>query len=50
MTMDDTATYEKLKDRLVVLDKNVRAWSGDSYLKMVQSSMAQLRWTYTDGG
>ena len=41
MTMDDTVDYEKLKDKLVLLDKNVRAWSGDSYLKMVQNSMAQ---------
>eukprot|EP00913_Durusdinium_trenchii_P016912 g15900.t1 len=41
MTLDDTISYEKLKDRLVVMDKNVRVWSGDSYLKMVQSSMTQ---------
>ena len=41
MTMDDAVDYEKLKDKLVLLDKNVRAWSGDSYLKMVQNAMAQ---------
>ena len=40
MTLDDTVNYESLKEKLVLLDKNVRVWSGDSYLKMVQSSMS----------
>ena len=52
MTLDNAITYEKPKDRLVVMDKNVRAWSGDSYLKMVQREFngTKLRRTCSHGG
>ena len=39
LTMDDSLDYQQLKERLIVMDKNSRAWSGDTYLKMVQNSM-----------
>ena len=36
MVMDDTMDYSKLKDKLILLDKNTRAWSGDNFLKNLQ--------------
>ena len=39
LTMDDSLDYQQLKERLIVMDKNSQAWSGDTYLKMVQNSM-----------
>ena len=37
LTQDDKIHYYSLKERLILMDK--KAWSGDSYLKMVQQSM-----------
>ena len=41
LTMDDSITYEGLKEnqKLILMDKNSRVWSGDSYLKLVQNSL-----------
>ena len=39
LTMDDSITYESLKEKLILMDKNSRVWSGDSYLKLVQNSL-----------
>ena len=36
MIMDDTMDYAKLKDKLILLDKNTKAWSGDNFLKNLQ--------------
>ena len=33
LTMDDSLDYQQLKERLIVMDKNSRAWSGDTYLR-----------------
>lgn len=40
LTMDDSLDYQQLKERLIIMDKNARVWSGDTCLKMVQNSMA----------
>ena len=39
LTMDDSMTYNILKEKLILMDKNSRVWSGDSYLKLVQNSL-----------
>ena len=36
MVMDDGMDYAKLKDKLILLDKNTKAWSGDNFLKNLQ--------------
>ena len=36
--MDDSVTYNTLKEKLILMDKNSRVWSG-SYLKLVQNSI-----------
>ena len=36
MVMDDGMDYAKLKDKLILLDKNTKAWSGDIFLKNLQ--------------
>ena len=37
MVMDETYTYGKLKEKLILLDKNTKSWSGDSFLKSLQT-------------
>lgn len=39
LTLDDKVDYQALKEKLILMDKNSKAWSGDTYLKMVQNSM-----------
>ena len=36
MVMDENMNYAALKDKLILLDKNTKAWSGDSFLKHLQ--------------
>ena len=36
MVMDEGMDYTKLKDKLILLDKNTKAWSGDSFLRNLQ--------------
>ena len=36
MVMEDDVTYSKLKERLILLDKNTKAWSGDGFLRNLQ--------------
>ena len=36
MVMEDDITYSKLKDKLILLDKNTKAWSGDGFLRSLQ--------------
>ena len=36
MVMDESMDYAKLKDKLILLDKNTKAWSGDNFLKNLQ--------------
>ena len=33
MIMEDDVTYTKLREKLILLDKNTRAWSGDGFLR-----------------
>ena len=33
MVMDETYTYSKLKEKLMLLDKNTKSWSGENFLK-----------------
>lgn len=40
VTLDDKIDYHTLKEKLTLMDKNSKAWSGDSYLKTVQNSMS----------
>ena len=40
MVMDDKMDYRSLKDKLILLDKNTRAWSGDNFLKNFQQAQA----------
>ena len=42
LTMDDSLDYQQLKERLIVMDKNSRAWSGDTYLKMAPMEVDQV--------
>ena len=48
MVMDENMNYAALKDKLILLDKNTKAWSGDSFLKhlqiMNQPSSSKLFW------
>eukprot|EP00435_Cladocopium_sp_Y103_P000040 s2725_g1.t1 len=37
MVMDETYTYGKLKEKLILLDKNTKSWSGDGFLKSLQA-------------
>eukprot|EP00435_Cladocopium_sp_Y103_P046207 s2986_g13.t1 len=37
MVMDETYTYSKLKEKLILLGKNTKSWSGDSFLKSLQT-------------
>ncbi|CAL1158384.1 unnamed protein product [Cladocopium goreaui] len=37
MIMDEGMDYAKLKDKLILLDKNTKAWSGDNFLKNLQA-------------
>ena len=36
MVMDDDVTYSRLKEKLILLDKNTKTWSGDGFLKNLQ--------------
>ena len=36
--MDDEVTYTKLKEKLILLDKNTRSWSGDGFLRNLQQA------------
>ena len=36
MVMEDDITYSKLKDKLIMLDKNTKAWSGEGFLRNLQ--------------
>ena len=36
MIMDEGMEYSALKDKLILLDKNTKAWSGDNFLKNLQ--------------
>ena len=36
MIMDENINYEKLKEKLILLDKNTKSWSGDGFLKNLQ--------------
>ena len=36
MVMDEGMDYAALKDKLILLDKNTKAWSGDNFLKNLQ--------------
>jgi hypothetical protein len=36
IVMDDGFSYSKLKDKLILLDKNTKSWSGGSFLKSIQ--------------
>ena len=36
MVMDDDITYSKLKEKLILLDKNTKSWSGDGFLRNLQ--------------
>eukprot|EP00435_Cladocopium_sp_Y103_P035518 s3061_g9.t1 len=36
MIMEDDITYSKLKEKLILLDKNTKAWSGDGFLRNLQ--------------
>jgi hypothetical protein len=36
MIMDEGMDYSALKDKLIPLDKNTKAWSGDNFLKNLQ--------------
>eukprot|EP00435_Cladocopium_sp_Y103_P028310 s1787_g7.t1 len=37
MVMDEGMNYAQLKDKLILLDKNTKAWSGDNFLRNLQS-------------
>ena len=37
MIMDEGLDCAKLKDKLILLDKNTKAWSGDNFLKNLQA-------------
>ena len=37
MIMDEGMDYAKLKDKLILLDKNTKAWSGDNFLRNLQA-------------
>ena len=39
LTVDDTVDYNTLKEKLILMDKNSRVWSGDTYLKLVQNTL-----------
>ena len=36
-SMDDSMTYQQLKEKLILLDKNTRSWSGEALLKNFQA-------------
>ena len=38
MVMDETYTYGKLKEKLILLDKNTKSWSGENFLKSLQAT------------
>ena len=38
MVMDETYTYGKLKEKLILLDKNTKSWSGENFLKSLQKT------------
>ena len=39
LTLDDSVDYNTLKEKLILMDKNSRVWSGDTYLKLVQNTL-----------
>ena len=40
LTMDDSMTYNTLKEKLILMDKNTKTWSGETYLKNFQMVQA----------
>ena len=39
LTLDDSVNYGTLKEKLILMGKNSRTWSGDTYLKLVQNTL-----------
>jgi hypothetical protein len=48
--MDEGMDYAALKDKLILLDKNTKAWSSDNFLRNLQvSNLFCLSRTCTNG-